>query len=250
MISNIDDNLGLLLDHLDRKGLAQRTLIIFLTDNGGTYGVPIYNAGMRGQKGTPWQGGTRAISFWRWHGTFPARDVSALAAHIDVLPTLMDLLQIQPDDLLRQQVEGISLLPWLKGDNPPEPERFLFTHVGRWGRDSDGRDAKLQNARIRWKQYSLVCAHRETKGQWQLFDLKHDPAEQQNIASEHPEIVHQMLAAYDRWWDDLPRYLVNEKQQGPKHNPFHIEYWRQFRGPGPNQVPPPEDVIREIMNLP
>ena len=69
MIANIDDNVGKLLAKLKEWGMEENTLVIFMTDNGGTAGVQVYNAGMRGAKVTPYQGGTRAPSFWRWPGT-------------------------------------------------------------------------------------------------------------------------------------------------------------------------------------
>ena len=74
MIANIDDNVGRLLAKLKEWDIERDTLVIFMTDNGGTAGVPVYNAGMRGRKVTPYLGGTRAASFWRWPGTLdPAR---------------------------------------------------------------------------------------------------------------------------------------------------------------------------------
>ena len=66
MISNIDDNFGKLLARLKEWGLERDTLVIFMTDNGGTVGVPVFNAGMRGGKTTPYNGGTRVPAFWRW----------------------------------------------------------------------------------------------------------------------------------------------------------------------------------------
>ena len=66
MIENVDDNFARLLAKLDEWGIAENTLVVFLTDNGGTFGTKIFNAGMRGQKGTPYQGATRVPSFWRW----------------------------------------------------------------------------------------------------------------------------------------------------------------------------------------
>ena len=70
MIENIDENFGRLMAKLRSWGLEQNTLVIFLTDNGGTAGTEIYNAGMRGKKVTPYQGGTRVPSFWRWPAGF------------------------------------------------------------------------------------------------------------------------------------------------------------------------------------
>jgi arylsulfatase A-like enzyme len=243
MIANIDDNIGRLMHLLGERGLDGNTVVVFMNDNGGTAGVPVFNAGLRGQKGTPWQGGTRGISFWRWRGKWAPGDVAALAAHIDIFPTLADLAGARWDDRLRQQVEGRSLLPLLKNPHADWPDRFLFTHVGRWDVKTNGREAKMANCRVRWRNYSLVSTSKETQQQWQLFDLGRDPGETTNVAEMYPDIVNTLATAYDAWWDSLPPYLVNEQQTGPKYNPFHEQYWRQFRGPGPNQVPPPEGFL-------
>lgn len=71
MVANIDDNIGRLLGKLKEWGIERDTLVVFMNGNGGTGGVKIYNAGMRGQKVTAFLGGTRAASFWRWPGTDP-----------------------------------------------------------------------------------------------------------------------------------------------------------------------------------
>lgn len=243
MITNIDDNVGRLLKWLDDRRMAENTLVIFMNDNGGTAGVSVFNAGMRGQKGTPWQGGTRGISFWRWRGKLQPGDVAALTAHIDILPTLAELAGAPSDERLSAQVEGRSLVPLLRNPQAEWSDRFLFTHVGRWDVKTDGREAKMTNCRVRWKQFSLVSTPKETQEQWQLFDLARDPGETTNVAEQFPEIVRTMSAAYDAWWYSLPPYLVNEQKTGPKYNPFHEQYWRQFRGPGPNRVPPPADFV-------
>lgn len=243
MIANIDDNIGRLMAFLAERKLDDNTLIIFMNDNGGTAGVPIFNAGMRGAKVTPWEGGTRAISFWRWKNTFTPRDISALTAHIDVFPTLAEIAGAKLSETVKQQVEGRSLLPLIRNANAEWPNRYLFTQTGRWDPKTDGRQAKRENAAVRWGSYTLVATPKETKGEWQLFDLARDPGQKADIAKDQPEIVSKMSAAYDNWWDSLPPYLVNEQQTGPKWNPFHEEYWKQFRGPGPNNAPIPDGFV-------
>ena len=135
MIENIDENFARLMAALDEQGLAQNTLVIFLTDNGGTQGTEIFNAGMRGKKVTPYQGGTRVPSFWRWPAGFAGGvDCPALTAHIDILPTIAEIVGVPLDERLRRQIEGRSLLPLLKNPQASWPDRVLVTHVGRWPR--------------------------------------------------------------------------------------------------------------------
>src|SRR5207253_11079132 len=114
MIANIDDNVGRLLAKLHEWDLDRNTLVVFMNDNGGTAGVSVFNAGMRGQKVTPWLGGTRAASFWRWPGTLQPATVDRLCAHVDVLPTLAEISGAKLGDRVRAQVEGRSLLPLLR----------------------------------------------------------------------------------------------------------------------------------------
>ena len=86
MIENIDENMGRLLAQLKAWGISDNTLVIFMTDNGTATGATVFNAGMRGSKNSPYQGGTRVPSFWRWPAGFQGGvDCNALTAHIDIL---------------------------------------------------------------------------------------------------------------------------------------------------------------------
>ena len=105
MISNIDDNIGKLLASLQDAGIANDTLVIFLSDNGGTH-TKLFSGGFRGGKVTPYHGGTHAPSFWRWPAAFQGGvDCAALSAHIDVLPTLAEIVGAKLDGELAA-VEG------------------------------------------------------------------------------------------------------------------------------------------------
>ena len=239
MIANIDDNVGRLLRKLDEWGIARDTLVLFMNDNGGTAGVPVYNAGMRGSKVTPWIGGTRAASFWRWPGTLQPADVPALSAHIDVFPTLADLAGAQLTGDERRQVEGRSLVPLLQNPRAPWPDRLLFTHVGRWPKGASPADYKYAHCAVRSSRWHLVC---DTNGpkRWQLFDLPADPGEKSDVAAEHSDVVRELDTAYDRWWDPVQPQLVNENAVGPAVNPFKARYWHQF----PAEAPPASATTR------
>lgn len=243
MIANIDDNIGKLREFLSTKQLDENTLVIFMNDNGGTAGVPVFNVGMRGSKVTPWEGGTRATSFWRWKNTLVPKDIAALTAHIDVFPTLAEIAGASLSECVQKQVEGRSLMPLMRDSSTAWPDRFLFTQTGRWDPKTDGRQAKRENAAVRWRSYTLVATPKETKGKWQLFDLATDPGQKTDLAKEQPDVVAKLSSAYDDWWNSLPPYLVNEQQTGPRWNPFHEQYWKQFRGPGPNNAPIPDGFV-------
>ena len=227
MIANIDDNTGRLLDFLTAENLERETLVIFMNDNGGTAGTKLYNGGMRAQKGTPWQGGVRAASFWRWPGTLTPADVPAFTAHIDVMPTLLEIAGATLPDKVKQQIEGRSLLPLLKSPAAAWPERTLVTHVGRWER---GKVAEGQyvNCAIRDSRWKLIAAQPRSKERWQLFDLKADPGEQNNLADAQPEQVSRLSAAYDSWWQSVQPQLVNEDAPVSGENTFKTLYREQF----------------------
>jgi arylsulfatase A-like enzyme len=226
MIANIDDNFGRLLAKLDEWKLADNTLVLFMTDNGGTQGVKLFNAGMRGMKNTPYQGGTRVPSFWRWPAGFAGgRDVSALSAHIDVFPTLAEITGAKLSEAARKQVEGRSRLELLKNPEAKAADRFLVTHCGRWPLGK-AETAKYKDYSIRDSRFTLV-------NNQELYDLQHDPGETANVISQHPEEVARLRAAYDEWWADVLPRLENEHAVAPRMNPFKERYWKQFGG-GPD----------------
>ena len=110
MIHNIDENVGRLLAFLDAQDLTRDTLVIYMNDNGTAAGAKIFNAGMRAQKGTPWLGGTRAASLWRWPAHFTPGNVAGLTAHLDFFPTLAELAGASLAPAVRAQIEGRSLV--------------------------------------------------------------------------------------------------------------------------------------------
>jgi len=221
MIENIDDNFGRLIAKLDDWGITRDTLVIFMTDNGGTVGVKHFNAGMRAQKNTPYEGGVRVPAFWRWPAGFSGgNDCSALTAHVDILPTLAQITGARLPDI---SLDGRSLLPLLKNPQAEWADRFLFTHVGRWEKGKV-TEAKFTNCAVRNARFRFV-------NNQELHDLKADPGEKNNVISEHPEVVAAMRAAYDQWWSEILPTLENENIIGPKVNPFKAAYWKQFSGP-------------------
>lgn len=220
MISNIDENVGKLLAHVRELGLETNTLVIFMTDNGSTH-TRLFSAGMRGGKNSPYQGGTRVPSFWRWPGTLPSGvDVPALTAHIDVFPTFAELAGAPIPDGVRP--DGRSLLPLLRNPQAPWPDRYVFVHQGRWAR-GQAATAKYQNCAVRNTRFRFV-------NNAELYDLPSDPGETRNVIGEYPEVVDGFRKAYDRWWDEVLPLMVNEDAVGPKVNPFKALYWEQFGG--------------------
>ena len=235
MIENVDTNFGKLLGKLKEWGIADNTLVIYLgSDNGGTAGKSIFNAGMKSGKGTTYQGGTRAPSFFRWPaGGIPAgAECDALSAHLDLFPTLAELTGATLSADVKQQVEGRSLVSLLKNPKAEWTDRTLVHHVGRWAK-GNAAASKFNKCAIQNAQFTLVNND-------ELYDLKADPGETKNVIAEHPEVAARLRASYDRWWTDVQPLLVNENATNiPTINPFQELYYKQFGG-----SPTPADLKR------
>ena len=235
MVENVDTNFGKLLGKLKEWGIADNTLVIYLgSDNGGTAGKSIFNAGMKSGKGTTYQGGTRVPCFFRWPaGGIPAgAECDALSAHLDFFPTLADLTGATLSAEAKQQVEGRSFLPLLKNPKSEWADRTLVHHVGRWGKGK-AEDSKYRNCSIQNARFTLVS-------NIELYDLKADPGETKNVIAENPEVAAKLRAAYDQWWKDVQPMLVNENATNiPSINPFQELYYKQFGG-----SPSPADLKR------
>jgi len=243
MIHNIDSNVGELLARLQAWGIAKDTLVVFMSDNGGTVGTKLYNADMRGAKGTAWLGGTRASSFWRWPGTLQPGDCGALTAHVDFFRTMSEIAGVKIPDEVKPQVEGRSLVPLLENPKAAWEERHLFSHQGRWQKFTDANEAKYRMGAVRSSNWALISADGAREPKWQLFDLKSDYAQKNNVISEHPQVVRELSAAYEQWWAECVPMFVNDTVAGPDINPFQALYYQQYGG-----QPGAEDAARMKWN--
>jgi arylsulfatase len=231
MIENIDDNMGILMNKLAEWNLEEDTLLIFMTDNGTSAGHAVFDAGMKGNKGTPEEGGTRVPAFFRWKGAIQESiDVDRLTAHIDIFPTLAMLAGGKLPDT--GQVEGRSLIPLLGDPHSEWADRYLFTHVGRWKVDEDPEISKFKQCAVRSERFRFVN-NRE------LFDMEADPGQKNNVIDKFPEVVQKMREAYDVWWEEVLPLLVNEKATYEGAAPFIKKYNGQLITQGiPDWVPP------------
>ena len=230
MIHNIDQNVGKILAKLDDWEIANDTLVIFMNDNGGTAGVKVFNAGMRGAKVTPWIGGTRANSFWRWPGSIKPADCSALTAHIDFFPTLAEIAGAKVGDLVKPQVEGRSLVPLLENPASSWADRTLITHVGRWPKFTDPDKWKYKSCSVRNSRWHLVSEKGAAEPKWELFDIANDPSEKNDVVAEHPDVVQVLSKAFDQFWSESRPLMINETEEGPSINPYQEMYYKQFGG--------------------
>jgi arylsulfatase len=182
-----------------------------------------YNAGMKGLKGSADEGGVRVPFFVRWEGRIqPGRDVDRIAAHIDLLPTLAALANAK---VPRRQVEGRNLLPLIETPKTDWPDRYLFTHRGRWKTGSNPDDFQWQGFAVRNQQFRFV----ENKA---LYDMQKDPGQTTNVIEQYPDVVRKMRAVYDTWWKKTRPLMVNENVPMSPTRPFHEWYKQQLETTG------------------
>lgn len=194
MITNVDENMARLRRKLDELGLAENTVLIFTTDNGtaaGMSGRGGYNAGMRGTKGSEYDGGHRVPFFIHWPagGFTGGRDVDTLTAHVDVLPMLAELCGAQVPDGL--DLDGRSFVPLLKANAENWPERTILVHSQR-----------IEHPE-KWRKSAVMTDRWRLVNGGELYDVQADPGQQRDVAGEHPDIVQQLKREYDRWWEHI-----------------------------------------------
>ncbi|WPR73159.1 arylsulfatase [Flavobacterium sp. NG2] len=232
MIENIDDNFGVLMQKLIEWKALDNTLVIFTTDNGATHlsgtlngkKVSHYNAGLKGGKNSPYEGGNHVPFFWYWKGKLSEGvDINQLTAQIDIYQTFVDLTGAQLPKKM-QPLEGRSLLPLLENPKTKWDDRLLFTHCGRW--DSGKIDeAKYDKFAVRNQKWRFVNND-------ELYDIENDPGETKNLFKLHPEVVATFKTPYSNWWDESIPLMVNENRSKIKEHPLHVRYNKQLAEKG------------------
>lgn len=237
MIHNIDDNMGRLMAKLDQWGLAENTLLIFMSDNGSAMGD--FPAGMRGRKGSPHEGGSRVPAFWRWPGQLEAgRDIDTMLRHYDIAPTLAAIAGAR----MPGETDGRSMLPLLAGEGADWPERYTVFHCGRWdkaGAPGGWGDGNTDPDKAKYTNFAVRSEHWRLVNKDQLYDLRKDPGETTNVIDQHPEVAAKMLAHFDAWWDEVRPMLVNEDAALADHHPVIRRYEKQKEKEGIPAWQPP-----------
>jgi arylsulfatase A-like enzyme len=185
MIANLDENLGKLETFLQETGLRENTILIFMTDNGGTAGVPVFNSGMRGRKTEYYDGGHRVPCFVRWPaGSLrgPA-DINVPTQMQDILPTLIELCGMKKQH--NAIFDGTSLAGLLKGVNDSIADRMMVVQYGQI--------LKKWDSCVIWGKWRLV------KGA-ELFDIHADPGQKNDTAAQNADVVKKMRDHYEKWW--------------------------------------------------
>lgn len=229
MISNIDKGVGEIRSELNNLAIDDNTILIFMTDNGTSslrpessmfgdrdpeeflqefksdprYANWVINAGMRGYKNEVYEGGHRVPFFIHYpRGNFGTpRDIASLTAHFDVLPTLIDLLDIAPKKSELINMDGVSLLPLLENDSNAAAKSAF-----------DNRKIVITNQRVNIPRIGRPMAvlsrdwrfisEREA-GIEELYNITDDPGQINNVISKHPDIAQQHREYLNRWWQNI-----------------------------------------------
>ncbi len=190
-IVSVDDQVGKLMSALNKHGLRKNTLVIFSSDNGANTddgGSSAPYAGGKG-KGTQKEGWVRVPTIFSMPGTLPeGKQYDGLISNFDFYSTIATLAG-QP---IPVHCDGVDLFPYLKGEQQGDPHEYLF-----WLNNQPDDAPRRHLIAVRWQEWRLYKKY--DKDVWQLFNLKEDPKETNNIASMHPDIVEQMAAKHEVW---------------------------------------------------
>ncbi len=240
MITNFDDNLGSLIDYLESEKLMDNTIIIYMTDNGTARGASIaleadeskpmvvprldgyvvkgQNDGMRGIKASMYEGGHRVPLYIHWKdgGINVGQDINELAAHYDILPTLVDLCGLDVNYDI--DFDGESLKPLIEGDNSDFEDRYIVVNSQR------------TEVPQMWRRTVLM------QGDWriingeELYDLSSDPEQRNDIAAQNPEKMAELTALYHQWWEKSspnyeaqPYFIIGNDAENP--TTLHCHDW-------------------------
>jgi arylsulfatase A-like enzyme len=176
----MDRSIGTLRAGLKRMGLSQNTLVWFCSDNGGLKGVGHDSVGgLRGNKGTIWEGGLRVPGIIEWPARIKPRITSYPASTMNILPTLVDLLGLPKDSML-ELVDGMSIKPLLAGEIGPRTKPIPFHY--------NGKAALIDND-------LKIVTEKIGSGKYLMFDLKADKTESNDLFAERPVDAKRLRAA-------------------------------------------------------
>jgi arylsulfatase A-like enzyme len=219
MIEQFDGRLGQILEMLKSRGLDRDTVVIFMTDNGTAENAVLdkdgflrrgFNAGMRGKKGSVYEGGHR-VPFWIRYpagGLQGGHDLDRLSGHIDVLPTLIELCGLSPPSP-KVAFDGTSLMPLFRGESQ-WPDRTMVVHSQRVEKPE------------KWRQTTVMTQRWRLVGENELYDMAADPGQRNNLADRFGEIVQKLKQDYDAWWldvsqrfDEVCRISIGSEKENP-----------------------------------
>lgn len=214
MITNVDDNMARLMKMLDDEGLANNTILVFMTDNGSAAGTKRgvgYDGGMRGGKGSEYEGGHRVPFIVRWpDGKIQAgKTVDRLTAHVDILPTLIKMCELESPAI---EFDGSDISP-------------LIYSKGSLGSEWPDRALVVESQRvvdpIKWRKCAVMNDRWRLVNGKELYDVNEDPKQATDLAKKYPQVVEQLRGEYENFWTevsqehDLTSYMVIGSEHSP-----------------------------------
>ncbi|HUS58326.1 MAG TPA: sulfatase, partial [Planctomycetota bacterium] len=211
MIENLDGNIGRVLEAVEQTGQAENTIVIFTSDNGGlatAESSPTCNRPLAEGKGWMYEGGTRAPLIVKWPGvTQPGSTCTVPVTSPDFYPTLLEMAGLEP--LPAQHVDGISFASLLRGGPAPKREA-IFWHYPHYGNQGGTPGSSMRAGD--WKLIEFF-----EDGRLELYNLRQDPSEERNLATQHPERVCEMKRMLAQWRESVGGRI-------PQPNPSYVPW--------------------------
>jgi arylsulfatase A-like enzyme len=192
MCENVDDNVGRLIEHLEKNDLADDTIVVYFSDNGPNGSR--FNGGLRGRKGSTFEGGLRSPCLIRYPRAIAGgTKITTIAGAIDLLPTLADFAGIALDS--PKPLDGVSVAPLLRGVSVDWPDRLIFS---AWN-----NKVSVRNDRFRMQAGG------------ELYDIRNDPGERRDVKGQHAEVAERLDAAMNQWIDETKPRSSRDKETRP-----------------------------------
>ena len=199
MVENIDWNVGRVIETLEELGVGENTIVVYFSDNGpNSYR---WNGDMKGRKSSVDEGGVRVPCLVRWPGRIPAGTVvERIAGAVDLLPTLAAAAGLERES--ERPLDGVNLLPWLKGERRDVPERLMLALEYENG----GVNYGVRSQRFRWIANDG------------LYEPAADPRQSRELTVEHPRMTAAMVAFADAYLAEVAGALK------PDDRPFTVGF--------------------------
>jgi arylsulfatase A-like enzyme len=245
MITNVDDNFAKLQQKLKDLKIADNTIVIFMTDNGTASGYKTvkgklhgFNAGMKGTKNSEYDGGHRVPFFISYPkmNIKGGKDIDELTAHIDVLPTLASLCNLNSPNI---KIDGSDMSSVILGDKKTINREYVIT------------DSQRVQAPIKWRKSAVMSNKMRLVNGEELYDIAKDPGQENDIAKQNPSVVAKMRGYYDDWWSSVsekfnlfPVIVLGSDNQNPIELTCHDTHVHD------SKIPWNQDFIREAEKNP
>ncbi len=205
MIESMDKSLGDIMSNLQRHGIEENTILVFMTDNGCPKQLP-RNLPLRGHKITPYEGGTRVPLIVKWPGTVkPGTECNDYLIIEDIFPTFLEMAGVTEIEQIGGKIDGISFVPLLKQTRPADPNRPLFWHF------PNTYDQPPYSS-VRQGDWKLIYQHVTRK--LELYNLRDDIGETKNLATDQPERLRQLAQVLTDFLEESGALLPTDKSTG------------------------------------